>query len=105
MAVAGEDVFRFHWHPLGDSPVKYPHVHANLAPSERLKPSLDAHLVTDRMSIERALGWAFEPGLPSARDDWPNLLANSEHGLREIVELRLEAWLLGRAGLLWPRVS
>jgi hypothetical protein len=55
-------------------------VHANLAPSERLKSSLDAHLVTDRMSIERALRWAFELGLPSARQDWPIVLANSEQG-------------------------
>jgi hypothetical protein len=76
--VPGHDVFRLHWHPAGSSPITYPHLHASLSPQERLAGSLGAHLETDRMSLERALRWAFELGMPAARDDWAERLRDTE---------------------------
>jgi hypothetical protein len=75
LAVPEHDVFRLHWHPNGRSPVTYPHLHAALEPKERMPGSLDAHLTTGRMTLEDALRWAFELGMPAARDDWPKRLA------------------------------
>jgi hypothetical protein len=76
--VPGNDVFRLHWHPAGSSSVTYPHLHANLSPQERLGGSLAAHLETDRMTLERALRWAFELGMPAARTDWDEVLHRTE---------------------------
>lgn len=78
LAVPEHDVFRLHWHPAGVSRVNYPHLHAALSPMEKLTNSLDAHLPTDRMSLERAMQWAFELGMPAKRDDWPDVLAAAE---------------------------
>lgn len=78
LAAIGQDVFRIHWHPAGNSPITYPHLHANLSPEQKLASSLDAHLETDRMSLERALRWAFELGMPPRRDDWEDVLLSTE---------------------------
>jgi hypothetical protein len=85
--VPGHDVFRLHWHPAGSSSVTYPHLHANLSPQERLAGSLRAHLETDRMTLERALRWAFELGMPAARDDWAKRLRETEQ-----LHLQYRSW-------------
>ena len=48
----GADLWRIHWHPVGVSPVRGPHVH--------LPPHLNRHLPTGRMTFENALGWLIE---------------------------------------------
>ena len=78
LALAGIDVFRIHWHPAGNSAISYPHLHANLSPDDKLASSLDAHLETDRMSLERSLRWAFELRMPAARSDWAEVLERTE---------------------------
>lgn len=78
LAITGNDVFRLHWHPNGRSPVTYPHLHAALEPKDRIPASLDAHLPTGRMTLEDALRWAFELGMPAARSDWAKRLADAE---------------------------
>lgn len=78
LALLGHDVFRIHWHPNGRSPITYPHLHANLSAEQKLASSIDAHLETDRMTLERALRWAFELGMPAHRTDWADVLAETE---------------------------
>lgn len=77
LALTGQDLFRLHWHPIGKSHVDFPHLHAAIATGSPAE-SLDAHLETDRMSLERALAWAFELGLPAARKDWREVLEDCE---------------------------
>lgn len=78
LAVPEHDVFRLHWHPAGNSPVKYPHAHLALSPAARMPDSLDAHLPTARMSFEQALRWAFEVGVEARVEDWRERLDRSE---------------------------
>lgn len=90
LSVAGQDVFRMHWHPNSKSPIRYPHLHANLSPKQQLAESLGAHLETDRMSLERALRWAFELGMPPGRADWEQCLQRSEE-----LHLQHRTWARG----------
>jgi len=87
LAVPEHDVFRLHWHPNGLSPVNYPHLHAALEPKDRMPGSLDAHLATGRMTLEDALRWAFELGMPAARSDWAKRLDDAE-----APHLRYRSW-------------
>jgi len=88
LAVPEHDVFRLHWHPSGLSPVTYPHLHAALEPRARMPDALDAHLITSRMTLEDALRWAFELGMPAARDDWRTRLEEAE-----AAHLRHRSWV------------
>ena len=78
LAVTDQDVFRLHWHPNGNSPVTYPHLHAALEPKDRMPDSINAHLATGRMTLEDALRWAFGLGMPAALPDWPKRLDETE---------------------------
>lgn len=80
LAMQGEDLFRIHWHPAGNSAVTYPHLHAALAGGEKLANSLDAHLRMPRMAFEDAIRWALELGVPASRPDWSNVLDSSVKG-------------------------
>jgi hypothetical protein len=87
LAVLDHDVFRLHWHPNGRSPVTYPHLHAALEPKDRMPGSIDTHLPVGRMTFENALRWAFELGMPAARADWSERLAEAE-----AAHLRYRSW-------------
>jgi hypothetical protein len=68
----GADLWRMHWHPMGVSPSKDPHVH--------LPPDLDRHLPTGRMTFENALSWLieFDAPLRVSRDDALAEIAQTE---------------------------
>jgi hypothetical protein len=53
---AGYDEWRMHWHPEGDSPVAFPHLH--------LPPNLKRHLPSERITFEKAIAWCAEYGAP-----------------------------------------
>ena len=55
-AARGADAWRMHWHPEGNSPVDYPHLH--------LPPELKRHLVSERATLEQAITWCAEYGAP-----------------------------------------
>lgn len=78
LAVAGEDVFRMHWHPDGNSPVTGPHMHVAFAPASHVGDSLREHLPGERQTFENAIRWAIAAGLPPARTDWQDLLDQAE---------------------------
>lgn len=58
----GADLWRLHWHPVGVSPAKEPHIH--------LPPDLDRHLPTGRITFEKTIMWLIEYDAPlrSERD-------------------------------------
>jgi len=68
----GSDVWRLHWHPVGKSPAKEPHIH--------LPPDLDRHLPTGRITFEKALVWLIEYDAPLRvdRDEAVAVLAQEE---------------------------
>lgn len=87
VALAFQDIARFHWHPDGVSDFVAPHVHLRLElperPGERPPDMLTKHMPTPRMSFEDAVGWAAEMGMPMARDDWREVLENCQRKHRE----------------------
>jgi hypothetical protein len=54
--VSGQFRFRAHWHPDGNSPVDFPHVHLPDAPKR--------HFMTPRISLENVIQWCIEFGAP-----------------------------------------
>lgn len=79
----GEDLFRLHWHPRGNSPVKYPHLHLALgAGALKSVDALKMHLRTERATLEQAVSWTVEVamrlGAQPAREDWQEVLEASE---------------------------
>lgn len=60
----GREVFAYHWHPLSDSHVTVPHLHAHWAP-DRL------HVPTGRVLLEDLLRVAEDLGAePDDKDKW-----------------------------------
>ncbi|MGW1678484.1 hypothetical protein [Saccharopolyspora sp. NPDC002376] len=52
----GTDAWRIHWHPVGNSPAKGPHIH--------LPPTYNEHLPTGRVTFEQTIMWCIEYGAP-----------------------------------------
>jgi hypothetical protein len=77
VARIGTDVFRIHWHPWGQSPYRDPHIHLNFAVPGRAPTTLDEHFPTGRLTFEDAIEWAVGIGVPVARDDWQDVLADA----------------------------
>jgi len=55
-ATDGPDHWRMHWHPEGNSPVTWAHLH--------LPPNYKRHLASERMTFEKAISWCAEFGAP-----------------------------------------
>ncbi len=76
----GLEVISAHWHLTGQSPVKEPHWHigsAALTPDGVLTPR--AHIPSSRISIEEMVRLTIaQLNVPAVRDDWRDVLANSE---------------------------
>lgn len=82
------DLFRMHWHPEGNSPVKEPHMHLALGVGPlSVDEALKRHLPVPRQTFEEALRWAIELGMPPERDDRPELLNRAEEA-----HLRYRTW-------------
>jgi hypothetical protein len=65
---SGQDAWRVHWHPTGNSDVSYPHVHP--------MPSY-GHFLTPRLTFETIVQWCMEMGAPltCTREEADNFLA------------------------------
>lgn len=75
---AGAEVFAYHWHPAGNSPISSPHLHlkkgARLGRPELLK----AHFPTGRLGIQEILQFLLRDLQVSPRRvDWQHALAES----------------------------
>lgn len=69
-ARAGQDVARFHWHPLGKSSHIEPHMHLALVRVGMDEDTRDVHLPSPRFTFESAISWAIQLGWPPAQDDF-----------------------------------
>lgn len=77
LSAAGTDVFRLHWHPNGTSTYKEPHLHVSLGPTDSPYVTHSDHLATPRMTLEDAIDWSIRAGMPAARQDWEQVLAET----------------------------
>ncbi|MCW2588503.1 MAG: hypothetical protein JWQ86_930 [Mycobacterium sp.] len=75
---AARDVFRIHWHPVGNSDFTTPHVHLPMEnPTLDRDQMLAQHLPTGRLTVEEAVHWTISCGVKPARDDYEKVLAES----------------------------
>lgn len=77
---AERDVVTYHWHPVGLSPVRYPHLHigGRTSPTDLSK----VHLVTGRVGLVEVVRMAItELGVEPLRRDWEDVLDRAERDL------------------------
>lgn len=74
-----QEVISYHWHPEGQSPIQFPHLH--LGPGARCQRDeiAVAHCPTGRISIEEFLRFAIADfRVEPLRTDWPEVLAAAQ---------------------------
>jgi hypothetical protein len=74
IARSGVDLVRIHWHPMGRSTYRDPHVHL---PALTMAEGETAHLPVGRITFEDAVEWAIGLGIKPARSDWRSVLDRS----------------------------
>lgn len=87
LARAGIDLFRMHWHPVGNSPFKLPHFHLNLEGRDFTDGTEEQHFPSGRMTFEDAVHWAILAGVRPARSDWEAVLNEGRE-----VHIRHRSW-------------
>jgi hypothetical protein len=72
--INGREIFAYHYHPKGTSPIKYPHIHVGTN-----DPRLDhgkTHLPTGIVTLEQIIHCLItEFEIPPLRQDWGDILA------------------------------
>jgi hypothetical protein len=71
----GRELASYHWHPRGDSPIIWPHMHvgADIRVGDRWLGKV--HLPTGAVGLERVVALAIaELGAKPLRDDWERLI-------------------------------
>lgn len=72
------EVIAYHWHPAGASNVTRPHAHLGVAAKVGHPGLLQAHLPTNRVSIEDFLLLGIRDlGVQPLRDDWQEILEST----------------------------
>jgi hypothetical protein len=77
----GGDLVSYHWHPEGESPITWPHMHVgtDIQVGERWFGKV--HLPTGVVGLERVVALAItELGAKPLRDDWERLIAEAADG-------------------------
>ena len=71
----GPMILAYHWHPVGVSPVTWPHLH--LAGQVASVPFDKAHLPTGHVTLQAVLHFAISDlGVEPIRDDWQAILTS-----------------------------
>jgi hypothetical protein len=79
LTAEGDEILSYHWHPIGESSVKHPHLH--IWSDVRGLDLSDAHFPTPRVSLKRMLLQAVEElGVETERSDWETILGKAEPG-------------------------
>jgi len=74
--LAGRSLVAYHWHPSGQSRVKWQHLHLGPAAEVGRKPLLQAHLPTSVVTLNEILRMLIEDlGVQPLRRDWERVLA------------------------------
>jgi hypothetical protein len=75
----GRELYAFQWQPHGPSPVTTPHLHLGSGLGTGNPQLPKKHIPTGRISLEEVIRMAIrELGVEPLRDDWEEVLAESE---------------------------
>lgn len=78
VGVDGSAILAFHWHPVGPSPVRTPHLHVGVDVQVGAVWLGKAHLPTGAVTLADVLGLVLgEFGVRPLRDDWRTVLAEA----------------------------
>ena len=73
------EVIAYQWHPVGRSPVTFPHLHLGFGAAIGYPQLADAHLPTGRVPLEQVLRLAINDfGVQPLRDDWRDVLDTTQ---------------------------
>jgi hypothetical protein len=71
------ELVAYHWHPQGESPITWPHMHVGADIRVGGRWLAKVHLPTGAVGLERVVALAIaELGAEPQRDDWERLIAN-----------------------------
>jgi len=80
----GDEIFAYHWHPYGISPVGYPHLHLKHGARIGRPELIRGHLPTGRVSLEDVLTLVIEQfDVKPLRSDWREVLEESADMFRK----------------------
>lgn len=78
LSMDGSEFLAFHWHPVGPSPVRTPHLHVGVEIQIGATWLAKAHLPTGVVALADVLKLLLgELGVRSLRDDWQAVLAEA----------------------------
>lgn len=78
------DIFGYHWHPQGRSPITYPHLHLHSGADVGAPRMADAHFPTGRIAVEQVLRLLIkEFDVTPLRDDWETILQETQERFEE----------------------
>jgi hypothetical protein len=74
-----QEVIAYHWHPEGNSPVSFPHLHLGVGAGCHRAELTTAHCPTGRISAGEFLRMAIvDFGVEPLRADWPGVFAEAQ---------------------------
>jgi len=80
----GQEIFAYHWHPDGRSPITTPHFQFGAGAGVQLVEARKAHFPTRRIALEEFLRCAIRDfGMVARRDDWDAVLRRTQDALEQ----------------------
>jgi hypothetical protein len=74
----GPELVSYHWHPRGESPITWPHMHVGADVRVGVRWLGKVHLPTGAVGLERVVAMAItELGAKPLRDDWERLIGEA----------------------------
>jgi hypothetical protein len=74
----GRELVSYHWHPQGESPITWPHMHVGVNVQVGDRWLAKVHLPTGNVGLEQIVATAIvELGVEPLRDDWERLIAEA----------------------------
>jgi hypothetical protein len=78
------EIFSYHWHPRGQSPIIYPHLHLAQGAEVGRDDVRGAHFPTGRISLEEVLRLVIEEfHVKPLRHDWADILQRTKAAFEE----------------------
>ena len=73
------EIFSYHWHPHGQSPITYPHIHLAQGAEVGRDDVREAHFPTGRISLEEVLRLVIQEfNVRPFREDWEAIINSSQ---------------------------
>jgi hypothetical protein len=80
----GAEIFSYHWHPQGHSPITFPHLHIHACVEIRRPDGRDVHFPTEQVSLEDILRLVITDfGVIPRQENWAEVLGNTQAAFKK----------------------